>query len=82
MRANVRMDTDDIRCTGEAVMGWDYEKIEAAVSTLAEALGTICNVEIGSTAETEEVEPLDGFRHYKIVYGSRKIIITITPKED
>ena len=63
-------------------MGWDYEKIEAAVSTLTEALGTICDVEIESTAETEEVDPVDGFRYYKIVHGSRKIIITITPKEE
>ena len=63
-------------------MEWDYEKIEAAVCTLTEALGTICTVNAQYTTDTREIDPVGGFRNYELVPDSQKWIITITPKED
>ena len=75
-------------------MEWDYEKIEAAVCTLTEALGEICDVEVLITRETYVVEspesdvevecPCCGERakmiHHRFVPNSQKVIIAITPK--
>ena len=77
-------------------MEWDYEKIEAAVCTLTEALGEICDVEVLITRETYVVEspesdvevecPCCGesakMIHHRFVPNSQKAIITITPKAD
>jgi len=72
------------------MMEWDNEKIEAAVCTLTEALGKICDVEIEHIEETQRVGH-DGYPveerdiNYvtsfgETVEGSQKVIITITPK--
>jgi len=72
-------------------MEWDYEKVEAAVCTLTEALGTICDVEIERIEDTQRVGHdgypveecfLDQVSSFgETVEGSQKVIITITPKE-
>jgi len=36
---------------------------------------------LGRSAETEEIEPKDGWAQYRIVPNSEKMTITITPKE-
>jgi len=62
-------------------MAWDQAKVEAAFSTLSDSLGCNYSVSIETNADTEELEPVDGFRSYKIVPDSHKAIITITKKE-
>ena len=64
-------------------MEWDYEKIEAAVCTLTEALGTICDVSVEFKPESEETgELLYGLPVRVLIPGTEKTIITITPKEE
>ena len=68
-------------------MEWDQAKIDAAVSTLTEALGTICDVAVLFSHETEELDPFydddgQGWRTYDLKKGGQKTIITITPREE
>ena len=72
-------------------MEWDQAKIDAAVSTLTEALGTICDVEVEFIEETQRVGH-DGYpvpegdlpyvtSFDETIEGTQKTIITITPRE-
>ena len=68
-------------------MGWDEERIQAAVSTLTEALGAICVVSIEAVRGTREIHPVtDGegiqWRQYERDKLGDKVIITITVKAE
>ena len=63
-------------------MAWDGERIQAAVSTLTEALGLICDVDVEFCPRRKKTGTfLYGFPVEEIVSGTEKTIITITPKE-
>ena len=63
-------------------MEWDQAKIDAAVSTLTEALGTICDVAVECTVKDKATgEILYGMPVHEIVEGSQQTTITITPRE-
>jgi len=63
-------------------MEWDQAKIDAAVSTLTEALGTICDVSVEREWGIKEIEPVDGWRNYAKDTKGNKTTITITPREE
>jgi len=70
-------------------MEWDQAKIDAAVSTLTEALGAICDVAVNvEHAPVREVEPFYDdhgipWRQYaRDPLGETKVTITITPREE
>jgi len=56
-------------------------KIAAAVSTLTDALGATCDVEINAEYGIKEVDPVDGWRNYEKDPSGNKVIITIRPKK-
>jgi len=57
-------------------------KIAAAVSTLTEALGSTCNVEINAEYGVKQVDPVDGWRNYERDPSGNKVIITITVRNE
>jgi len=62
-------------------MEWDQAKIDAAVSTLTEALGTICDVSIEHNVVSKETgRELLGLPIME--YVCTETIITITPREE
>ena len=55
----------------------------ADVLDLKESLGDTCNMSIRVTKETEETGQVDdGFKHYRIIPHSEKMVITITPRKE
>jgi len=67
-------------------MEWDGEKIQAAVSTLTEALGETCVVSMEVVNGTREIEPVTDesgiqWRQYERDKLGDKVIITITVKK-
>ena len=61
------------------MIGVYSEKIESAVSTLTDALGTICDVAVEVIEDVEETDEL--LYGIPVCVVTTKTIITITPKE-
>ena len=56
-------------------------KIAAAVSTLTDALGSTCDVEINAEYGVKQVDPVDGWRNYEKDPSGDRVIITISGKQ-
>ena len=64
-------------------MKWNYDRIQASVSTLTDDLGREYDVDINMEQDVEEdpVNPsTDGYRNFRIRPGSQHVTITIYPK--
>jgi len=63
-------------------MAWDQVEIDEAVSLLAKKFGADYDVSAESAVETKEVAPVDGWRQYEVVPGTRKAVITIAEQKE
>lgn len=64
-------------------MKWDYEKIQASVSTLTDDLGKEYDVNVNMERDVEEDAEnpsMGGYRNFRIREGSQRVTITIYPK--